>query len=124
MIKYRYFLILFIILTISMLACSIEKVSNENPAPLTFTNTPNPTATCTNPAPLTKIGTVSVAVGLNLRNEPNENSDVILTLLPNSDVEILSEEENGWLCVKVTILQDDMTEIEVVGYVNGKYISY
>lgn len=122
--KYKHFLIFFIILVISMMACSIQKIEPENPAPLTATNTPNPTSTCTNPAPLTQIGTVNVAEGLNLREEPNEHSVVITTLLPESKVEILSEEENGWLCVKFEQIQDDMTIKEIIGYVNGSYIDY
>jgi len=122
MIKYRYFLAFFIILSILALACSIQKIEPENPAPLTVTNTPNPTATCTNPAPLTEIGTVNVAEGLNLRKEPNEHSEVIVTLLPNSEVEILSEDENGWLCVKVLVIREDMTKLEITGYVNGDFI--
>lgn len=104
------------------MACSIQKIELENLASLTATNTPNPSPTCTNPVPLTEFGTVNVAEGLNLRKEPNEHSDVILTLLPNSKVEILSEEENGWLCIKTEVIQKDMSILEVTGYVNGDYI--
>ncbi len=120
--KHRYFLIFFIILLLSTMACSIQKIEPESLASLTATNTPNPTPTCTNPASLTEFGTVNVAEGLNLREEPNEHSIVILTLLPNSKVEILSEEENGWLCIKTEVTQKDMSVLEVIGYVNGNYI--
>lgn len=120
--KYKHFLIFFIILSLSIMACSIQKIEPENPASLTATNTPNPTPTCTNPASLTEFGIVNVAEGLNLREEPNEHSAVILTLLPDSKVEILSEEENGWLCVKTEVIQKDMSILEVTGYVNGNYI--
>lgn len=120
--KYKHFLIFFIILLVSTMACSIQKIEPENLASLTATNTPNPTPTCTNPASLTEFGTVNVAEGLNLREEPNEHAIVILTLLPNSKVEILSEEENGWLCIKTEVIQKDMSVLEVIGYVNGNYI--
>ena len=120
--KYKHFLIFFIILVLSAMACSIQKIEPENIASLTATNTPNPTPTCTNPASLTEFGTVNVAEGLNLRKEPNEHSEVIITLLPNSKVEILSEDENGWLCVKVLVIQKDMTNLEITGYVNGDFI--
>lgn len=120
--KYRHFLILFVILAILSLACSIERIPSETPVSLKNTNTPNPTATCTNPVSLKEIGTVNVAEGLNLREEPNEHSAVISTLLPDSKVEILSEEENGWLCVKVEVVNADMTISTLIGYVNGNYI--
>lgn len=122
--KYKYFLILFVILGILSLACSIERIPSENPVSLKNTNTPIPTATCTNPVSLKIIGTVNVAEGLNLRKEPSEHSAVITTLSPESKVEILSEEENGWLCVKIEQIQDDMTIKEITGYVNGNYIDY
>lgn len=122
MYKYRYFLFFFVILAISTLACSIEKIETNNLAPLTPTISPNPTATCAIYAPLTKIGIVNVSEGLNLREFPTEHSRVIMTLLPETEVEILSTEENGWLCVKVTEIQEDMSEIETIGYVNGNYI--
>ncbi len=122
MLKYKYFVIFFTILGLASLACSIEKISTETPAPLTQTITPIPTATCTNPAPLTEIGTVNVAEGLNLREQPNEHSSVISTLLPNQKVEILSEEENGWLCVKVEVINSDMTISTLIGYVNGNFV--
>lgn len=122
MYKYRYFLFFSVILVMSTLACSIQRIEDRNSAPLTPTIIPNPTATCTNYAPLTKFGTVNVAEGLNLREFPTEHSRVIMTLLPETEVEIISTEDNGWLCVKITVIQEDMTKIETVGYVNGNYI--
>lgn len=120
--KYRHFLILFVILGVLSLACSIERIPSENPVSLKNTNTPIVTPTCTNPVSLKIIGTVNVAEGLNLRKEPNEHSEVIVTLLPNSQVEILSEDENGWLCVRIEQIQDDMTTKEIIGYVNGDFV--
>ena len=120
----KKFIIFIGILVISTIACSIQKIEPENSVPPLSTNTPNPTATCTIAAPPLLIGTVNVAEGLNLREEPNEHSAVILTLLPNSKVEILSEEENGWLCIKTEVIQKDMSILEVTGYVNGNFIDY
>lgn len=118
----KKFIIFIGILVITMISCSIQKIEPENSVPPLSTNTPNPTATCTIAVPPKKIGTVNVAVGLNLRNEPNENSDVILTLLPNSKVEILSEEGNGWLCVRFKVIYEDLSIKEFIGYVNGDYV--
>lgn len=118
----RKFIIFIGILVISTIACSIQKIEPENSVPPLSTNTPNPTATCTISVPPLLIGTVNVDKGLNLREEPNEHSAVIMTLLPNSQVEILSEEENGWLCVEVEQIQDDLTTKKVIGYVNGDFI--
>ncbi len=118
----KKFIIFIGILVISTIACSIQKIEPENSVPPLSTNTPNPTATCTISVPPLLIGTVNVAEGLNLRKEPNENSAVILTLLPESKVEIISEDENGWLCVKIEKIQDDMTTKEIIGYVNGDFV--
>lgn len=118
----KKFIIFIGILVISTIACSIQRIEPENPVPPLSTNTPNPTPTCTISVPPLSVGTVNVAEGLNLRKEPNEHSEVIVTLLPNSEVEIISEDENGWLCVKVLVVQEDMTKLEITGYVNGDFI--
>lgn len=111
-----------LILLISTIACSIQRIEPEKSVPPKIENTPNPTPTCTIDVPPKMIGTVNVAEGLNLREFPTEHSRVIMTLLPETEVEIISTEDNGWLCVKITVIQEDMTKIETVGYVNGNYI--
>ena len=118
----KKFIIFIGILVISTIACSIQKIEPENSVPPLSTNTPNPTATCTIPVPPLLIGTVNVAEGLNLRKQPNEHSEIIVTLLPNAEVEILSEDKNGWLCVSVDVVNEDLSIIKIIGYVNGDYI--
>lgn len=118
---YKLFLFLSF-LTILQFACSISKNSTPIPVPPKTIISPIATVTCTIPVPPKKIGVVNVDIGLNLREESNENSKSLYILKNGDTLEILGNSENGWLCVKFTKITDEGKTIFYSGYVNPKYV--
>jgi len=117
--KYKYFLILFLILLFSTIACTMSK----NPPPITVPLTPTSTTivplTCTPTSTQIVSVTVNVEIGLNLREDSTENSKSLYILKSGDTVTVIGILENGWTCVEFTDTDGNFYS----GYVKSKYLS-
>lgn len=117
--KYWRIVLFVTILIIASLACTISKNSTPIPStivPLTLTITCTPTVI---PVEIGIVNPEIVEIGLNLRKDSTENSELITTLKPNSIVFIKYRTENGWICVDY---KDENGKI-FNGFVNATFIS-
>lgn len=111
--KNLMFLIVFLIF--SGLACVFPN-SKPIEKPIQEKTFEIPTFTPTITVALTKIAVTNVEIGLNIREDSNEESVSLGVIPPNTEVEILGNLlQNGWIYVKWE---------SISGYVNSRYIIF
>ena len=123
----RIILICVIAILISQIACSIQKNSESIPTicpTITIESTAIPTIcpTETIEFPEIKYAITNVEVGLNIRKNADENSEIVFTIPANKKIRIVNPNPiNGnWYYVAYDI--DGIKSY--VGYVNGDYLEF
>lgn len=121
----KQILVFLAILVLSSLACEIQQIT-PTPYPTivpTITKIPPTPTICPTivqefPTPKTAI-VVNTDVGLNIRKEPNDNSTIITTILPNECVTILESYEpiNNWVMINWNYNGNNFS-----GWVNSDYL--
>jgi hypothetical protein len=118
-IRQNIILILISILTISQIFCSISTISTPTPQIIpTITNTICPTLEITKTIEPTICPDEIMLVnaypqGLNLRKQPSDKAEIILTISDREKVIVKEKLENGWFMVEYN---------SVIGFVNSTYL--